>query len=253
LFNKQSLLPERGGFWRRLGALFVDALIIAVGLQLLGIPAYEMSGGRVQSDILSHTISHNLSAVPAAVKIPSESEPNYIYECVGSWFGFPTAQWITVIYQPQPQAAADTEAIVLVDADGQPLGDFSLDLQMLLIPVLLVYRIGCERRRGQTIGKRLTRVRVIQIAPGTGRFSPAIKRNLALFLPMIFTSLAPIEMPRSLWLELIAAVIFCGVFGGVIVWQIATRRDTYYDKAAGTAVVRVTAHSPPVTVRASAA
>ena len=251
MFNKQSLLPERGGFWRRLGALFVDALIIAVGLQLLGIPAYEMSGGRVQSDILSHTISHNLSAVPAAVKIPSESEPNYIYECVGSWFGFPTAQWITVIYQPQPQAGADTEAIVLVDADGQPLGDFSLDLQMLLIPVLLVYRIGCERRRGQTIGKRLTRVRVIQIAPGTGRFSPAIKRNLALFLPMIFTGVAPLEMP--LWLELIAAVIFCGVLGGVIVWQMATRRDTYYDKAAGTAVVRVTAHSPPVTVRASAA
>jgi uncharacterized RDD family membrane protein YckC len=117
-------------------------------------------------------------------------------------------------------------------------------------PILLVYRIGFERRNGQTVGKRLTRVRVIEIIPGTSSVPPAAKRNLALFLPILIPGLAPIGVP--LWFGLWFGLIVTGILFAVIVWQIATRRDTYYDKAAATAVVRVNAHSPPLTVRAPA-
>jgi len=229
-----------------LGALFVDALIIAAGLQLLGIPAYTASGGRVQSNILRYALCYGSSTVPPGVTIQPEFGPYYIHDCVDSWFGFPTGRWIVVSNQPGPQAGASTEVMVPIDANGRPLGSFSLDLQWLLIPVLTAYRIGFERRSGQTIGKRLTRVRVVQIDPGTGRFSPAAKRNLAFFLPILFPGWAPIGV--SPWFRVIAAGIFCGV----IVWQIATRRDAYYDKAAGTAVIRLGPHSTPVTVPASA-
>ena len=127
------------------------------------------------------------------------------------------------------------------------MGAFSLDLQWLLAPTLLVYRIGFERRNGQTIGKRLTRVRVIAIDPGTSAVHPVAKRNLALFLPVLIPGVALIGVP--LWFgPMIAGNLFA-----VIVWQITTRRDTYYDKAAGTAVIRVKAHSPPLTVAAPAA
>jgi uncharacterized RDD family membrane protein YckC len=166
---------------------------------------------------------------------------------VDSGFGFPTGRWILVRTHPGPQAGISPQITVPIDAKGRPLGSFSLDLQWLLIPVLTAYRIGFERRNGQTIGKRLTRVRVVQIDPGTGRFSPAAKRNLAFFLPLLFPGLAPIGV--SPWFGFIAAGIFCGV----IVWQIVTRRDAYYDKAAGTAVIRLGPHSTPVTVRTSAA
>ena len=198
------------------------------------------------SNILSLAVCHGLGGVPPGFQIPSELQPGYIYECVNSWFGFPTGRWITISREPQPQAGTNLEATFQTDAEGHPLGAFSLDLQWLLVPILLVYRIGFERRNGQTVGKRLTRVRVIEIIPGTSSVPPAAKRNLALFLPILIPGLAPIGVPLWFWL------IAYGILFAVIVWQIATRRDTYYDKAAATAVVRVNAHSPPLTVRAPA-
>jgi len=253
LFNKQSLLPERGGFWRRLGALFVDALIIAVGLQLLGIPAYTISGGRVQANIFRHAVCHSLSAVPPDLQIPPEFKPNYVYECVNTWFGFPTGRWITVSRQSQPQAGGNMEITFPIDGERHPLGSVSLDLDWSQMLVLLVYRIIFEGWNGQTIGKRLTRVRVIEIHPGTGRFSPAAKRNLAFLLPGLFPAIVPLSAFEPVgplfWLWVIGGGFACGV----IVWQIATRRDTYYDKAGGTAVIRARAYSPPVAVRAPAA
>ena len=247
MFNKQSLLPERGGFWRRLGALLVDALIIAVGLQLLGIPAYAVSGGRVQSNIVNIVYCYRLDAIPPGVKIPPEFQANYVYDNVNTLFCFPTGRWLEISQESQPHPGSNVYLTVPVDAYGKPLNGQWLDLQWLHILALLVFRIGCEREHGQTTGKRLMRVRVVQIVPGTGRFSAATKRNLAFFLPIQFFPLAVIGTPP--WLVLIGFAVFCGA----IVWQIVSRRDTYYDKAAGTAVVRVTAHSPAASVRASAA
>jgi uncharacterized RDD family membrane protein YckC len=253
LFNKQSTLPERGGFWRRLGAFFVDALIIAVGLQLLGIPAYTITGGRAQANIFRHAVCHSLTAVPPDLRIPSEFKPNYVYECVNTWFGLPTGRWITVSRQSQPQAGDNMEVTFPIDAEGHPLGSVSLDLSWLQILVLLVYRIIFERRSGQTIGKRLMRVRVIEIQPGSGRFSPAAKRNLAFLLPGLFPAIFPVSafdpIGPLFWLRIIGGGFVCAV----IVWQITTRRDTYYDKVAGTAVIRTRAYLPPVAVRAPAA
>jgi len=247
LFNGQSLLPERGGFWRRLGALLVDALIIAVGLQLLGIPAYAVSGGRVQSNIVNIVYCYRLDAIPPGVKIPPEFQANYVYDNVNTLFGFPTGRWVEISQEPQPHPGSNVLLTVPVDAYGKPLNGQWLDLQWLHILALLVFRIGCEREHGQTTGKRLMRVRVVQIVPGTGGFSAATKRNLAFFLPIQFFPLAVIGTPP--WLVLIGFAVFCGA----IVWQIVSRHDTYYDKTAGTAVIRATAHSPPVNVRAPAA
>jgi uncharacterized RDD family membrane protein YckC len=247
LFNKQSTLPERGGFWRRLGALVVDALIIAAGLQLLGIPAYAVSSGRVQSNIVHIVYVYRLDAIPPGLKIPPEFRANYVYINVNTLFGFPTGRWVEISQEPQPHPGSNVSLTVPVDAYGKPLNGQWLDFQWLHILALLVFRIGCEREHGQTTGKRLMRVRVVQIVPGSGRFSAAAKRNLAFFLPIQFFPLAIIGVP--LWLVLIGFAVFCGA----IVWQIVSRRDTYYDKAAGAAVVMVTAHSPPVTIRASAA
>jgi uncharacterized RDD family membrane protein YckC len=237
-----------------LGALVVDAFIIAAGLQFLGIPAYAVSGGRVQANVLLQPnmlfgICHLLRGVTPGFEIPSEFQPNYVVECVNSWFGFPTGRWIIIVQLPQPEGGTVISATSKVDAGGHPFGAFSLDLQWLLVPFLLAYRIGFEGRNGQTIGKRLTRVRVIEIDPRTSAVPPAAKRNLVLFLPILFASI-PIGVPP--WFALIVAGIFLGAIVA-IVWQIAFRRDTYYDKAPGTAVIRVTAHSPPSTVRAPAA
>jgi uncharacterized RDD family membrane protein YckC len=247
LFNEQSHLPERGGFWRRFGALVVDAFIIAIGLQLLGIAAFAVSGGHVQSNIVHIVFVYRLDAIPPGLSIPPEFHANYVYDNVNTLFGLPTGRWMEISQEPQPHPGSNVYLAVPVDAYGKPLSGNWLDLQWLLILALLGFRIGCEREHGQTTGKRLMRVRVVQIVPETGRFSAAAKRNLAFFLPIQFFPLAIIGGP--LWLVLIGFA----VFGGAIVWQIVSRRDTYYDKAAGTAVVRATTHSPPASVRAPAA
>jgi uncharacterized RDD family membrane protein YckC len=248
LFDEQSHLPERSGFWRRFGALVVDAFIIAIGLQLLGIPAYAVSGGHVQSNIAHIDFCYHLDdSIPPGLKIPPGFQAKYVYYCEHRLFGLPTGRSVAIYQQPQPHPGTNVYLTVPVDAYGKPLSGNWLDLQWLLILALLGFRIGCEREHGQTTGKRVMRVRVVQIVPGTGGFSAAAKRNLAFFLPVQFFPLAKIGAP--LWLVLIGFAVFCAA----IVWQIVSRRDTYYDKAAGTAVVRATTHSPPVSVRAPAA
>jgi uncharacterized RDD family membrane protein YckC len=110
------------------------------------------------------------------------------------------------------------------------------------------YRIIFEWRSGQTIGKRLTRVRVIETHPTTSAVPSAAKRNLAFFLPFLgFPVFELVETP--FWYWLVPSVIV----SAVIVWQIASRRDTYYDKAAGTQVIQVRRNLPWLAVPTPAA
>jgi uncharacterized RDD family membrane protein YckC len=239
---------DRGGFWRRLVAFAVDAVIVAVGLQLLGIPVYALSGGHVQSNVLQLAFCQRASAIPDGVEIPSDFGENYVYDCVNRFFGLPTGRWVQIGHRPQPQPGQDTIVILQVDAAGHTIDGFSFELANLLLPVLLIYRIGLEWRNGQTIGKRLTRLRVVEIRPSTSAVTPAARRNLALFLPfLLWPACALVEAPLWYWF------IVAGILLATIAVQIAYRCDTYYDRAAGTAVIGVQPDLPPLALRSPAA
>jgi uncharacterized RDD family membrane protein YckC len=231
---------ERGGFWRRLGEFVIDAAITAAGLQLLALAAYPLSGGRVQSNFLQ-VAAHcqHLNTVPAGLGIPAGSETYHAVECVNDLlFGLPTARWVTISQYPEPHVGGNRSETFQVDAAGHPLDYFWSNISTL---VLIIYRIIFEWRSGQTIGKRLARVQVIETHPTASVVPSAVKRNLVLFLPvLVLPVFALVYAP--LWLLPAVSVL------AVIVWQIVSRRDTYYDKVAGTRVIRVPRKQPRLTV-----
>ncbi len=245
---------ERGGFWRRAGAFLIDVLIIVVLLQVAALAAFPLTNGLVQyGGGLEFRSCRRLASPPAELRVPPDFAANYALDCVSTFFGLPVARTVTIGRSTREgRIAKNVWFVFMADADGKPVRGFSMDL--LWLPLLFLYRIVLERRNGQTVGKRATRVRVVEGTPGTLRVGAAAKRNLLLLLPFLpalalqaYGSLLPsfslLSTPFLLGdvaagLVLSAATLFAAV-------QIVRRRDAFYDEAAGTAVIVIRSGEPP--------
>ena len=250
LISYAVVFPERGGFWRRAAALGFDLSVVGLVLLIADIFAYDLSGGRLQASpelgIVTHTLCLSLPALPPGLEVPPELGPNYARDCVSDLFGHPVTHEIAIGRESEPDAVADESLTFRVDEEGRPVRLPALDL--FVLPATIVWRCWLDRRKG-SLGRRIFGVRV---SVGSTEATPAALGRLARRYGAIALIFAPLwlvalyENPGSgpaladrMWPVELAAVAVTGLLVLATVVAIVRRNETFYDRFAGTRVMRV--------------
>jgi hypothetical protein len=254
---------ERGGFWRRAGALVIDLVALMAALQLLATVLFPLTNGQVQFAGGFYGYScHKLDSVPEGVSIPAEFKPDAITDCRQVLLGGTSARVLRVARNTQAGAITKTAFhTFLLDAYGKPIKVPPLD--SLLLPLLFALRYLFDRVGG-SVGRRICRVRLADA--GCGNYPPANsplnRRYAALLLPLApyvlwssFDSLLP--GVHSLGPD---ARLVCSIILGIpaliallaALQEIIRRKDTWYDRFAVTSVLlRVDEHRSTIPLAAS--
>lgn len=245
--------PVRAGFWRRVGALLIDFIIILVPLQIVVAMLFAMSNGSVQGSfgIVSRTCQ-SVAQVPSGLEPSPPADANTFTECRIGLFGLPTARSLAVGTVKQDGNTTTGSYITYsLDADGKPVDAFNTDLIAIL--AVIAYLIAMERRSGATIGKRTLGIRTVPTGtPGQIGLSlrQAVTRQAAMWIGMVpalifmFVVLFFIEDPlaamqtRGYWtMFAFAAAVELAWLIWIIV-SVSKKRDPIYDRIAGTSVLR---------------
>lgn len=241
-------MPERreavrAGFWRRFGALLVDTIIVTVVLELVAVIAFQTSSGRVQltEGFRTHnctTLAATPPDLPALPFVPNESRL-----CSATIFGWPIARTLDVRLKGK-DGSVDSETLFAADEDGRPIRAIFLD--WLWIPMLILFRLWRDRDVGSP-GRLAVNTHLAIRSPGSNAAS-AINKRYALFalpwLPLVLFELwivlfgtiettdSDLDITKSL--NSLAALVL--IIAAAI--PIVLRRDAFYDRFAGTAVMR---------------
>jgi len=238
---------ERGGFWRRAGALVIDLLVLMAALQLLALVLFPLTGGRVQfaGGIYGYSCQ-KLDSVSAGISIPAGFKPDTITDCRQVLFGGTSARVLRAVRHEKSGAIIKSSFhTFLLDARGKPIKLPPLD--SLLLPLLFALRYLFDRAGG-SIGRRICRIR---LADADGNYPPTSsllnRRYAALLLP-----LAPYVLWSSFgaWYPLGPdARLVCSIILGIpalvtllaALQQVIGRKGSWYDQYAATGVLRVDA------------
>jgi hypothetical protein len=241
----------RGGFWRRALAVFIDLIAISALLQVVALVLFPLTHGEVQfsGGPLYGLNCQKLASVPEGVSIPPEFDANSVNDCQQSLLGLPTARTLWVSRITKDGAVTKVAQIRhRLDAEGKPTPGLPLDI--FVLPLLIALRFALDRAGG-SIGRRICRIRLSN--GSDGRTPPPTtsvsRRYAALALP-----LAPA------WIWSAYAALFPGqeLLGTTLYWlfwagtgiplliaallaadSIIRRRDAFYDRFAGTRVLRL--------------
>lgn len=242
---------SRAGFWRRVGALIIDSIIIFLPLQILVAILFAQTNGNVHGGFFVSTECHSVSAIPDGLRPPPPPDANFANQCKSSFFGFPTAHVLVVGVVTKTDNITTTRSFNYpLDASGKPTN--ALDMSWIGMLVLLLYLIAMEWRSGATVGKRVLKMRVFEADNITGvgvPLSKAVIRNLAMWIGMIpalllmikilfFTADPLTAMSRSgFWLAFVVAFAIEVAWIIWIVVSVSRRSDPIYDRIAGTSLV----------------
>ena len=245
---------EKVGFWRRGAAFLIDCIVVMFAIQLFAMALYPVTGGRVQTSGIIQSSQCQWPPAAGAMsfpkgepKVPKGASITHRSHCKHSLFGWTYANYVIVSDQKKYGSATITRAAkVPLDTRGQ--GIWILWLDMVIIIVLLIYRSMAEARGGKSLGKRIVSAQVT--ANGDPAGARAWKRNLLCLLPIwpmqLLTDGPIFATPTLSGLSSTFTIVYlaCLVIG--LLWtliaaiQIARRRDTWYDRFAGTSVVKTT-------------
>jgi RDD family len=248
---------ELGGFWRRLLALLIDAVAIAFILQLAAFAAFPLSHGRVQylGGIVALTCD-KLDKVPEGISVPDDFGPTSINDCRRGLFGLISGRTLLITRTSQVGAITTMRQIVrTLDSYGNPVDVLAVDF--LFVPLLLALRFAFDLGRGSP-GRRICRLRLATVSgaelPSAARLG---YRYLVQFAPLLiatFCGLGIGAFPEGsrLWIR-IAIMLPTLVLAVVAIIAICRRKQAYYDRFAGTCMLRLdnagafmpTAASPP--------
>ena len=116
----------------------------------------------------------------------------------------------------------------------------------LVLPVLIYFAL-CEWRFGQTLGKKIVRIRVVSLNGKNVHFGQAMVRNILKLLPweiahfgvhqFIAATISQTEIPTIAFVSSVFAQILVFIYAGFILWQ--KQRRTPYDLFAGTCVTSI--------------
>ncbi|MGJ5175435.1 RDD family protein [Bradyrhizobium oligotrophicum] len=242
--------------WRRAAALFIDALLVAILLQAAAIVLFPLTHGRVQfADGIYATTCSKREAVPDGVAIPPQFNPNVILDCQQHLFGLPSARILRVARVTKDGAITkEIHVDSMLDADGVPVKGLSLGI--VLLPLLLGWRFMLDGRRG-TPGRRICRIRLVSDNGAGPPSARAARRRYAMllliFAPVIVWALAQsftavTALPENLLVGMAVAVLCPPLIVGLAALrQVYVRTETWYDRFAGTRVVRVGRDRLPMT------
>jgi len=241
----------RGGFWRRAVALFIDLVAVVAVLQVTALALFPLSNGHVQfsAGLLYDLNCEYLESVPKGLSISIEFDANSITDCQQSLLGLPTSRALSVSRITRDSAVTKVAQIRhMLDAEGRPASGLPLDI--LILPLLIALRFALDRIGG-SIGRRIC---CIRLSNGlNGQYPPAAasmnRRYAALALPLapvwIWSSCAALfpgpELgdPRLYWLCWVGTGIPLLIAALEAADSIIRRRDTFYDRIAGTSVLRL--------------
>ncbi len=241
----------RGGFWRRALAVFIDLIAISALLQVVALVLFPLTHSQVQfsGGPLYGLNCQKLPSVPDGVSIPPEFNANSVTDCQQSLQGLTTARTLRVSRITKDGAVTKVAQIrQRLDADGKPIPGWPLDI--FVLPLFIALRFALDRAGG-SIGRRICRLRLSNASDG--QYLPPTtavsRRYAAQALPLapawIWSAYAALFPGQELlgttpyWLlwavtgiPLLIAALFAAD-------SIIRRRDAFYDRFAGTRVLRL--------------
>jgi uncharacterized RDD family membrane protein YckC len=256
--DQTELRESRAGFWRRLFAFLVDAVIIGAIFQIIAIPAFALTNGHVQSfGVFRATICEPNSELAAGLSVPADLGVNFNRECTVGLFGLQTAHSLTVGRHNETEHSTVSWTFQL-DRDGKVIQPFWLD--SLILPCIFLFRWWADCGRGSP-GRRLLGIRLVARRPSTSTRSEwiaptrtaAAKRYGIFFLPFaplflaqLYSATIPITFIQPEF-RLGPEILIIGIAVAanlVAVIAIVRRKDAFYDRLAGTEVIRVARGGP---------
>jgi len=242
----------RAGFWRRWLAIVIDVIIVMLPFQIVAAVLFAMTAGMIQMDTGFFSSCVAGKDIPQALDPPPPHDSNYMRVCRISFFGAPTGAVLTVArVTHEGNTTTSVSQAYMLDKDGTPVHGTSIDLIYQL--AFLAYLFGMIWKTGTTLGARVAKMRVIDVAnPGAPGVPP--RKVIVRYLAMVIGAVPVI----ALYIYQLATVggsadaMFTGsffrwfAFAGalwvlwvlVLIVQVARKRDPWYDRLAGTAVVR---------------
>jgi hypothetical protein len=245
-----SIEVQRGGFWRRALAVFIDLIVIGLVLQIFALVLFPVSNGRVQfaSGVIVRRDCHPRQELPDEISIPAEFGANFIAECEASILGAVTSRTLIVGRRTvEAGVTTFTQLGYMLDRQGKPIHGIPLDV--LILPSLIALRWGLDRGKASP-GRRLSGIRLLKQSdletPPTA--SMINRRYAAVSLPLlpvwIWSAYGSIFVdpkltePSLFWPVWIAVGIPFLIAALEAAGSIIDRKDTYYDRIARTCVSR---------------
>ncbi len=231
----------RAGFWRRLDALVVDFIVLAAVIQIAAFVLYPLTDGRLQAQGLIRMVScQSLAAPPAGVAVPQEFASGPLKDCRVGLLGLEYGHYLEVEAQ-----SSDEPWTKLLDRSGNAATVLSLDL--LMLPLLMLWRAFADGRSAQTLGRRVAGLKVVTGEASAPGFGTALLRQLILWWPMLLGLPFDVRSPLSGSFELTGASFTVNITDilvlTMLVWfviaivMIARRQDPLHDRWVGTRVV----------------
>lgn len=231
----------RAGFWQRLGALFVDFIVLTAVIQVAAFVLYPLSNGRLQADGLVRMVNcQSIAAAPAGVTVPAEFAAGPLKDCRVGLLGLEYGHYLEV-----EGSSGDDPWKAQLDRSGNAAAVLSLD--MLMLPLLMLWRAFTDGRSAQTLGRRAAGLKVVTGEDGAPGFGTALLRQLFLWWPGLLSLPFDVRSPFSGGFELTGAgftVDITEILGlTLFVWlviatiMIARRLDPLHDRWAGTRVL----------------
>ena len=242
---------RRAGFWRRWLAIVIDTIIVMIPFLILAAILFAATAGKVQmgGGFSSCVTGTN---IPQGLNPPPPHDSNSMRVCQFSFFGAPTGAILTVARVTQEgNTTTSVSQGYMLDKDGTPTNGTSIDGIYQL--TLLVYLLLMTWKTGATLGARVVKIRVIDTAnpgaPGVP-LGKAIVRYLAMLIgavPALALLIYQVAIVGGSADEIFTGNFFRWFAIAGLLWalwllaliiQIARKRDPWYDRLAGTAVVR---------------
>jgi hypothetical protein len=242
----------RAGYWRRALSFVIDFVIVILPFQMLAAILFAVTAGTVQMTSGLFTICETGKEIPQALNPPPPHDSNFTRFCRVSFFGATTGAVLTVgRVSREGQMTTTVTQGYMADRDGKPIKGTSIDLLFEL--ALVAYLVGMIRKKGRTLGGRVVRVRVVDVANPQAVGVPLGKvtvRYLAMFIGAVpaFGVLiyayfagggnadAMFDAGFFRWFTIAAGL--GALWAIVLVIQIVRKTDPVYDRLAGTAVLR---------------
>ncbi|MBS0244050.1 MAG: RDD family protein [Proteobacteria bacterium] len=243
-----DLKPAGAG--RRIAALAIDLVLLTLLLELLAIPAFSISGGRVQAMIglylntcrpLEYLKEWDEALPPLPAGTPDDAVKRTAHDCVTRVIGSPTSRYLRVDRSIEdPSSSAPSLFVVQpLDADGIAIDAFNLE--WLFLPLLFVYRTAAEFFFRRGIGQRLMGLRVVEAATiARAALGKLALRNAILAIALAAFWATPYAIARA---PIVSALV--GIAGLVALLMLMRGRlidgsgTLPHDRTTGTMVVRI--------------
>lgn len=178
---------ERAGFWRRLGALLLDCIVLTALVQVAAIVLYPISDGRLQANGLVRFMNcQSVAQLPAGVAVPAEYAAGTIKECRVTLLGLEYGHYLEVEAASTGETDSDSERWTQrLDGSGARASAVSLDI--LILPLMMLWCALADGRSRQTLGRRAAGLTVMAAdgsPPGSGK---ALLRQLLLWWPALLS------------------------------------------------------------------